>query len=146
MGPGLLCTRTNSGLSVAGTLGTRRPSRACVNDVWRSTDGADWTLVKPNTFLDDTFDAKQDWEGRHTAGYAVHDDKLWILGGDAIQRHEQNDVWNSADGKSWTRVIEAAPWAPRVLHLSAVFNGKIWIMGGQTLPPFVPSEERFYRD
>lgn len=125
---------------------TSKFPRACVNDVWRSQDGADWTLVKPNTFLDNTFDGNLDWEGRHTAGYAVHDGKMWILGGDAIQGHDQSDVWNSADGKTWTRVIETAPWAPRVLHMSAVFDGKIWIMGGQTLPPFVPSEERFYRD
>src|SRR5512136_2343487 len=40
--------------------------RTCSNDVWESTDGAHWTLVKPNTFLDETFDATRDWEGRHT--------------------------------------------------------------------------------
>ena len=42
--------------------------KICSNDVWRSTDGATWTLVKPNTFGTDEFDPETDWEGRHTAG------------------------------------------------------------------------------
>ena len=45
--------------------------RICNNEVWSSADGAGWTLIKPNTFRDDRFDPTRDWEGRHTAGYAV---------------------------------------------------------------------------
>src|SRR5262249_45464015 len=45
--------------------------RICNNEVWSSSDGARWQLVKPNTFLDRTFDPTRDWEGRHTAGYVV---------------------------------------------------------------------------
>jgi hypothetical protein len=45
--------------------------RICNNEVWSSTNGSDWTLVKANTFLDEHFDNAHDWEGRHTAGYAV---------------------------------------------------------------------------
>ena len=38
------------------------------------------------------------------------------------------------------------PWRPRGLHYTLVHRDKIWIMGGQTLPPTVKVEERFYRD
>ncbi|MFN0055592.1 MAG: hypothetical protein ACKV0T_25880, partial [Planctomycetales bacterium] len=69
--------------------------RICNNEVWSSRDGADWRLEKPNTFLDDRFDPASDWEGRHTAGYVVFRDAMWIIGGDVNQRHYQNDVWNS---------------------------------------------------
>ncbi len=122
--------------------------KICSNDVWRSTDGATWTLVKPNTFGTDEFDPETDWEGRHTAGYVVFQDKLWILGGDPLQGHYQSDVWNSEDGITWNRVNPGrdVPWAPRVLHLSAAFNGRIWILGGQTLPQYAPADERFYDD
>jgi hypothetical protein len=129
--------------------------RVCNNEVWSSFDGRDWTLVKPNTHLNASFDAKSDWEGRHTAGYVVLGDKMWIVGGDPLQGQYdlplrqgryQSDVWNSADGKAWTRVADKAPWAPRVLHHTMAFKGKIWVMGGQTLPQFAPMEERFYRD
>lgn len=120
----------------------------CNNEVWSSTDGATWTLEKPNTFLDQTFDARADWEGRHTAGYAVHRGKMWIVGGDANQHHYQNDVWNSSNGKSWTRVAEGKqlPWAPRALHYTFAFHDRIWVIGGQTMPAFAVADETFYRD
>jgi len=123
--------------------------RICNNEVWNSSDGAQWSLVKPNTFLDQSFDPTSDWEGRHTAGYAVHNDKMWIIGGDANQGHIQNDVWNSSDGKTWKYINQGAdvPWGPRVLHCTLVFQDKIWIMGGQTMPGFAPPrKEAFYRD
>lgn len=122
--------------------------RICNNEVWSSADGASWRLDKTNTFLDQTFDPQGDWEGRHTAGYAVLKDKMWIIGGDVNQKHYQFDVWNSADGKSWTLVNkdQPVPWGPRALHYTAVFQDKIWVIGGQTMPAFSPSEEIFYRD
>ena len=122
--------------------------RICNNEVWSSADGATWTLVKANTFLDRTFDPTQDWEGRHTAGYAVYKDKLWIIGGDVNQGHYHFDVWNSADGKTWTLVNKdrPVPWGPRALHYTVVHDGKIWVLGGQTVPLFAKADEVFYRD
>eukprot|EP00913_Durusdinium_trenchii_P022824 g21428.t1 len=122
--------------------------RICNNEVWSSSDGAKWTLVKPNTFLDRKFDPKSDWEGRHTAGYAVYRDKMWIVGGDANQGHYQNDVWNSSDGKKWNLVAAGTkiPWAPRALHLTVTFQDALWVIGGQTMPAFAGAKEKFYRD
>jgi hypothetical protein len=40
------------------------------NDVWSSLDGATWTQVRPNTFLDaETFDRTSHWEGQHITNY-----------------------------------------------------------------------------
>jgi len=116
--------------------------------VWNSEDGAVWTLVKPNTFLDQTFDPESDWEGRHTAGYVVYGGKMWIVGGDVNQGHYHFDVWNSLDGKKWTLVNKGkkGPWGPRALHYTLVFKDKIWVIGGQTVPQFAREEEVFYRD
>lgn len=122
--------------------------KICSNDVWRSTDGVVWTCVKPNTFGTEAFEPETDWEGRHTAGYVVFQDKMWIIGGDPIQGHYQSDVWNSEDGVHWTHVNKGreAPWGPRILQYTVVFDNKIWVMGGQTLPQFAPAEELFYDD
>ena len=122
--------------------------RICNNEVWNSADGGTWTLVKPNTFLDSSFDPAADWEGRHTAGYVVYKGKMWIIGGDVNQRHYQGDVWNSTDGKTWTWVNKGrpVPWGPRALHYTLVFRDKIWVIGGQTMPAFSPADELFYRD
>ena len=124
--------------------------RICNNEVWSSEDGASWAMMKPNTFLDNSFSPESDWEGRHTAGYVVYRDRMWIVGGDANQGYYMYDVWNSADGKSWTYVNKGkpVPWGPRVLHYTLAFDGKIWVLGGQTLPQFGDREgaEVFYRD
>ena len=53
--------------------------RICNNEFWSSENGRDWELVKPNTFVDTHFDSGRDWEGRHTAGYVVHKDRMWIV-------------------------------------------------------------------
>lgn len=118
----------------------------CNNEVWSSPDGREWTLVKPNTFKGRSFDPTADWEGRHTAGYAVYRDRMWIIGGDCNQGHYQNDVWNSADGRTWTLVNRAVPWGPRALHYTVVHDGKIWVIGGQTMPAFGKADEVFYHD
>lgn len=122
--------------------------RICNNEVWSSADGTSWTLEKPNTFLDRSFDPEKDWEGRHTAGYAVFRDKMWIVGGDVNQGHYHNDVWNSADGKTWTLVNagKLVPWGPRALHYTVVHQNKLWVIGGQTVPGIAAEEEHFYRD
>ncbi|HSW46482.1 MAG TPA: galactose oxidase [Phycisphaerae bacterium] len=108
----------------------------CNSEVWCSSDGAAWKLES----------RQAPWEGRHTAGYAVHRGRMWIVGGDPLQGRYQNDVWNTADGINWRRVTEKVPWAPRALHHTVVFNDRIWVMGGQTVPQFAPAPEKFYND
>jgi hypothetical protein len=122
--------------------------RICNNEVWSSADGIDWTLEKPNTFLDNTFDPAKDWEGRHTAGYGVLHDKMWIVGGDVNQKHYHNDIWNSSDGRQWTLVNHdhPVPWGPRALHYTVVHENKLWVIGGQTVPGLAPEAEHRYRD
>jgi hypothetical protein len=110
--------------------------RLCNSEVWSSEDGQRWTLELPAA----------PWEPRHTAGYAVHDGRLWVVGGDANQGHYQNDVWASVDGRQWDCVSDSVPWAPRVLHVTGVFQDRLWVIGGQTLPQFAPAEERRYAD
>ena len=110
--------------------------RICNSEVWRSKDGAAWELVTPQA----------PWEGRHTAGYAVHRGRIWIVGGDCNQGHHQNDVWNSEDGVRWELVNDEVPWAPRALHYTVVFHDRIWVMGGQTMPVFAGGQEIFYND
>ena len=120
--------------------------KTCTNDVWSSGDGAEWELVKANTFGTAGFDPERDWEGRHTAGYAVHAGRMWIVGGDPIQGHYQGDVWASEDGRSWECVCRQAPWAPRALHCTVAHGCRLWVMGGQTTPQFAPAETHFFSD
>ena len=108
----------------------------CNSEIWSSSDGHDWT-----------FHGHAPWEGRHTAGYAVHDGAMWIVGGDCNQGHYQSDVWRTTDGTTWELVADDVPWSPRALHQTIVFDGYIWVIGGQTMPEFAPgADECFHAD
>ncbi len=98
----------------------------CNSEVRSSADGASWTLENPHA----------PWEGRHTAGYAVHDGRMWILGGGTYDTPETpvrkfyNDVWSSDDGVNWERHTTHAPWAPRQYHEVAAFDDRMWVLEG----------------
>lgn len=110
--------------------------RKCNSEVWSSEDGLRWTLIV----------GEAPWEPRHTAGYVVHRERMWIVGGDPLQGHYQTDVWSSPDGVRWDRAVDRVPWAPRVLHYTVAFRDRIWVMGGQTVPQFAPAAEAFHND
>lgn len=118
----------------------------CVNDVWSTQDGLNWRLERHNDFGTSAYDPICSWEGRHTAGTVVHQNMMWIVGGDAIQGHHQNDIWCSSDGVAWQAVHRDVPWGPRVLHHTVAFKDHLWIMGGQTLPQFASAQDMTYRD
>ena len=119
-------------------------------DVWRSADGASWELV-----AEDCPWAPRGMISGSNGGLAVKDDRLWLLGGGFVGpggqvpdskrvlgagleynpetgagRLQCNDVWSSPDGAAWTRHLERAPWAERHYHDTAVFDGRLWVIGG----------------
>ena len=120
--------------------------RVCSNDVWKSKNGIEWIKIKLNTFLDVTFDAKKDWEGRHRAGYVIFHDQMWIVGGDANQGYHQYDIWKSSNGMDWSPVsLAKPPWAPRVLMSVFVHDNKLYVLGGQSMDRFFTNEDRWIR-
>lgn len=65
---------------------------------------------------------------RHSHTSVVFKNKLWVMGGeDGVAR---NDVWNSADGRTWTQVTDAAAFSARTRNASVVFNNRLWVIGG----------------
>ena len=118
----------------------------CNNEIWSSNDGDSWKRTKKNTFVSLNKINNSDWEGRHSAGYVVFKNKMWIVGGDANQGHYQSDIWSSLNGVEWVLVAKNPPWSPRVLHSTVVFKEKIFVIGGQTLPQFAQSVDYFYND
>ena len=72
----------------------------------------------------------------------VFDNKMWIMGGWYNGRNPgasaSNQVWCSTNGSDWTQTTAAAPWAARCGAGGAVFNSKMWIIGG--------TEQYYYGD
>lgn len=108
----------------------RLPGHSASSQVWSSSDGIEWTQVTPAAA----------WSPRLAAGLVVHRGRMWLLGGtenyyfgDAASL--KNDVWSSADGRTWRQEAAKAPWQPRAYHQAVVLNGKIYVLGGGNYVP-----------
>jgi hypothetical protein len=115
---------------MGGWYNGRLPGHSASNEVWSTGDGANWNRVT----------AHAGWSPRLAAAAVEFKGRMWILGGIedyyfGDERSLKNDVWSSADGKSWRRVTANAPWAPRAYHQAVVHDGKIWVFGGGNYVP-----------
>ena len=94
------------------------------NDVWSSTNGKSWRQEKA---VNDS-----GWSARHKHQALSRDGLLYVLGGNESRSGSDytNDVWSSADGKSWMPVTMNAAWSARQSH-QAVVSPPPWCYGGQ---------------
>ncbi len=95
-----------------------------VSSVYYSTDGVNWTQATSAA----AFPARND----HTS--IVFDNKMWVIGGGGESYPDlcRNDVWYSSDGVAWTQATSAAAFGARDNRSSVVFDGKMWVIGGDT--------------
>jgi len=94
-----------------------------LNDVWSSSDGANWKLV--------TKSAAFGKRSEHTS--VVYDNKIWVIGGHAEINDNYicyNDVWYSTDGVEWTQATASAAFGKRYSHTSLIYDNKMWVIGG----------------
>lgn len=101
------------------------------NDVWVSDNGVDWSCIVANS----------EWDERGMFGCVVMKEKLFVIGGGVYDegyvwnvKRNFNDVWESTDGKKWHLVNGNCPFTPRRFVSSTVFNNKIVLFGGYSLP------------
>jgi hypothetical protein len=86
------------------------------NEVWSSSDGANWQLEAANVA-----------GGPQTETHLLlNNNALWIIVGSTTACQ----VWRSVDGKSWAQVTNAANFPGRLFFAAAAFNGRLWVMGG----------------
>ncbi|MEJ2065126.1 MAG: hypothetical protein P8X74_17905 [Reinekea sp.] len=107
-----------------GALGT-----AFSSTIYSSKDGVNWDYEGFNSIV-----------ARVGQEVIVYQDKLWMIGGHSrwVWRGSpdlnfyNNDVWTSEDGVTWNRVEVSQPFPARSRFGLAVFNDKMWIVGGLT--------------
>jgi hypothetical protein len=77
------------------------------------------------------------FEPRHSHNTPLWNGKLWMIGGDTHQGYYNHDVVSSADGVHWTVELgpgtDDPPWSERALQMIGVYDGKLWMAGGQDL-------------
>ena len=107
-------------------LGGGTVAGAGMADAWSSKDGITWIQRDPPGFPARTW---------HSA--AVANGRIYVIGGVSEEAYETaqryNDVWWTADGKTWTKEPDAAPFAPRGLHNLVVRNNELWVIAGLSL-------------
>ncbi|MGA1051167.1 MAG: hypothetical protein ACO3WU_02615 [Ilumatobacteraceae bacterium] len=122
----VLAGSQNDDSSIVGSGG---PARIYFNDVWRSTDGADWELMT---------DAAP-WEPRAGGATVERDGLLFLFGGEDGFTCEPlpdcdppyfNDVWVTSDGATWVEVTESAGWSPRPGHVCNLVGNQFLCFGG----------------
>ena len=95
------------------------------NHVWSSTDGASWTPVA----------VTQGFPPREYFTCLAFDDKIWVIGGDQRGPSNKvkflNDAWYSSDGAVWTQVSYLSAPAGLAGQAGLVFNGQMWMIGGE---------------
>ncbi len=115
---------------MGGWYNGRLPGHEAGNEVWSSTDGKQWTAATEHAA----------WSGRLAAAAVVFRGRMWILGGTenyyfGDEKSLKNDVWSSADGKTWTLETADAGWSPRAYHQAAVLGDRIYVFGGGNYVP-----------
>lgn len=88
------------------------------NDVWSTTNGADWTLVVEHA----------PWGRRSVPTVPVFNGSMWVVSG--YSDGPSGDVWRSADGATWERVADGMLWRQRSGPVLQVYNDRMWMMGG----------------
>ncbi|HDP34490.1 MAG TPA: hypothetical protein ENN29_05210 [Candidatus Hydrogenedentes bacterium] len=91
-----------------------------LNDVWRSSDGQRWEMI---------MDAAP-WASRRGMTCIVHDDRMFVMGGENGNREYCNDVWVSDNGETWELLTGNAAWKPRWEHAAVSFEDALFVMGG----------------
>lgn len=103
-----------------------------------SDDGTIWTRTRA---VDNEGDSVPNVE---SPAFINFDSKIWILGGHRpgvgfAFDDVTNKVWSSKDGANWTVSEPADPanrWEKRERISSVVFKNKLWVIGGNSYPPF----------
>ncbi len=77
---------------------------------------------------------------RYDFGTATFNERLWVIGGHTRDGFfwgclgnttcDTNDIWSSADGKTWDQITPDAPFGPRSGMGVAEFNNRLWVIGG----------------
>jgi len=116
------CVDDNGELWMLG--GSNERDRRTFNEVWKTADGLNWTLVNESA----------PWSGRYWHTIAWFDHKMWLLGGMA-SGIEMNDVWYSEDGITWNELKSTTdnwPAGTRHAQSTIVYNNALWYMCGMS--------------
>lgn len=110
---------------IGGGVTVYQPFRAYA-DVWSSIDGKSWERVTEEA----------PWPVRIWSSCAVYRNRIWLLGGFRGQPTWNNfdDVWHSADGRTWEKFSTPTIWSARHELSAYVLGDALWVVAGNAWP------------
>jgi hypothetical protein len=119
----------NGAMYVLGGIFYNSGTPVAVNDVWSSSDGANWTQLSIGA----------GWGVRAYFGCIATTGGIYVMGGQTNPAAyftptgsgtTYNDVWFSTDGVNWTSLTSAAAWGVRASFDCIFYNNQFVIVGG----------------
>jgi hypothetical protein len=114
------CVAFNGQMFLLGGLENDDMHVGVMNDVWSTSDGANWTQVT----------AAAAWSARVNFTAVAANNGIYLYGGEDGTSTLLDDVWFSSDGETWTQLTATATGTPRFLNAMFFFQNKVWIVGG----------------
>lgn len=91
-------------------------------EVWSSSNGINWRMETNNAF-----------PVRNHYKTIVYKESIYVIGGLLRGSELTNEIWASTDGIHWYQNrIASSMFENRINHTATVFDGKVWIIGGQS--------------
>jgi hypothetical protein len=101
------------------------PKFTTYNDVWCSSDGANWTRVLEHA----------PWEERMWFVSKVYAKRMWIIGGFSNRKSVNfAESWYTEDGATWRRLESDPHWSARHEPTCYVFDKSLWVVAGNSWP------------
>ncbi|GGG42474.1 hypothetical protein GCM10010976_12510 [Bizionia arctica] len=102
-------------------VGGDKATSELTNEIWRSSNGADWSLV---TQTGTTLPAIK----RHTV--TTFNDKVFVIGGSTATAESNNTIYYSTDMQNWTLYTDSNPLENLSSHVTIAYNSDLWVFGG----------------
>lgn len=93
------------------------------NDIWKSTDGIEWTLITPADAI---------FSPRYANTATVHHGKVWVVGGITGPLSETHiDLWYTDNMLDWTAYDGTLPATEGLIYHAALsYADELWLFGG----------------
>ncbi|HPR49665.1 MAG TPA: hypothetical protein PK341_16905 [Spirochaetota bacterium] len=118
----------NNKMWIMGGMNCKYDVSYAFRDIWSSSDGENWEC-----------EGLAPWAERYGHAVIVHNNKIFVIGGQQTPELYFNDIWSSTNGLDWN--LEKSDGLPlsngsNTINISntaaASYAGKIWLVGGQS--------------
>ncbi|WAC03458.1 hypothetical protein N7U66_08205 [Lacinutrix neustonica] len=92
-----------------------------LNEIWKSTNGSNWSLVPQNLSIFPGLN----W---HTA--TVYNNKVWVVGGRTATSVYTNSIYTSSNLEDWIHYDGTNPLNPITKHATLSYDDALWVFGG----------------